>query len=453
MDEMNTPRSRNEMPATGDRGSSSSKRRRLLDSTDESGDEEACLSTKRTLPVRDKTKDGPITRDRSVSQALLLDSEEEKDGEMDCGEGDDYLQQSACRDKEGDVIATPGKEILKGDGPNDMEEEDDNEHHPTDPRLRDSDRTPSNLHRLMTRNGESRLVMVLTRRWISDSTPEAPGRGCAMYLPVQPAYFGPLMLIQQHTLLQEMALTRGGNREYAEKIAKTFHRHRRKAKAQYNRSLALALFTKGEPHCIAHNVLKGGEGEMELSPATAHLESTDALQKLIGSPMLYTDPALHELWVSVHASGKVYGATSRDSVDRLDSFLSVNYEAHGRLEVKQRLQYQGFRHGSTRNYLSLQAKEFKKMKKIVREDRRTNLEQVSWMKLRALNLYVNVVIFVLLCLCLHIYRPKTSELPNCRSTSSSGTKWTPSKAGGRANPVTTTMTKATSELPRCLYLS
>ena len=101
---------------------------------------------------------------------------------------------------------------------------------------------------------------------------------------------------------------------------------------------------------------------------------------LIGSPLLHTDPAVHKLWVGAHASGQVHGATPRDGLQRLDSFLSINYEAHGRLETTQRLKHQGFRHGSTPSCLNLQAQEFKKMRKLVREDRRNNLDQVSGTK-------------------------------------------------------------------------
>lgn len=198
-----------------------------------------------------------------------------------------------------------------------------------------------------------------------------------MYLPVQPAHFGPEMLISLNPPLQEQALDRGGSRAYAMRICNLFHQHWRKAKAQYNRTLALALFAESSPHCIAYNVLNGSNGPMKLPPATAHLGSTDALMNLIGSPDLYTDPAVHRLWVGAHASGKVYGAVLRDAAERLDAFLSINYEAHGRLEAVQRLKYQGFRHGSTPSYLALQAQEFKRMRKIVRRDRRNNLDRAE----------------------------------------------------------------------------
>jgi hypothetical protein len=116
---------------------------------------------------------------------------------------------------------------------------------------------------------------------------------------------------------------------------------------------------------------------MKLPPATAHLGSTDALMNLIGSPMLHADPAVHKFWVGAHASGEVYGATPRDGLERLGAFLSINYEAHGRLETTQRLKHQGFRHGSTPSHLALQAQEFKKMRKLVRHDRRNNLDQAE----------------------------------------------------------------------------
>jgi hypothetical protein len=347
-----------------------------LDS-DDSDDEESSATKKSWKAAKKLKAQEYAASQRLAERTKMLDSEDEGDDDGESLGGEDEHQQPMEDDNEENQSSSGGDlgfEVAVGDM-GDNNENDDNEY--PNPTLRECDRTPPNMQRLMTRNGEARLVMVLTRRWISNATPEAPGRGCAMYLPAQPSYFGAEMLIQDNPALKELALTRGGDREYATKISKLFHKHRRKAKAQYNRSLALALFTEGGPHCIAYNVLKGGNGGMKLSPATAHLGSTDALMNLIGSPMLYTDPAVHKLWVGAHASGEVYGATPRDGLERLDAFLSINYEAHGRLETTQRLKYQGFRHGSTPSYLALQAQEFKKMRKLVRHDRRNNLDQAE----------------------------------------------------------------------------
>lgn len=258
----------------------------------------------------------------------------------------------------------------------DHEGEEDDGVFDVEPRLKDCDRTPESVQRTVNRNGEARIWMVLARRWVSNATALDAGSGVAMYLPVFPTYVAPLALIKRNHVLQELALTRGGDRVYAETCSALFHRHRRKARAQYNRSLCIALFTQNSPHCIAYNVLQGGNGPMTLSPKMEHLGTTEALMELIASDELYTDPALFKIWVAVHASGVIYGAERHRPTERLETFLSVNYDAHARVEVSQRLQFQGFHAGSTPQYLTDQASKFRRIRKLCRTDRLYNMEAV-----------------------------------------------------------------------------
>jgi hypothetical protein len=130
-------------------------------------------------------------------------------------------------------------------------------------------------------------------------------------LPVFPQCVAALGLIKRRRVLQELALTRRGERQHSDTCARLFHKHRRKARAQCDRSLCLALFTRDSPHCLAHNVLQGGNGPMTLSPRTAHLGNTDALMDLTASDQLCTDPAVFKIWVDAHASGLIYGATKQ----------------------------------------------------------------------------------------------------------------------------------------------
>jgi hypothetical protein len=116
-----------------------------------------------------------------------------------------------------------------------------------------------------------------------------------------------LELIKRHRVLQELALTRGGERQCSETCARLFHKHRRKARSQHNRPLCLALFTRDSPW-------GGGNGPMTLSPRTAHLGTTDALMDLIARDQLYTDPAVFKIWVDVRASGLIYVRVPRMTV-------------------------------------------------------------------------------------------------------------------------------------------
>jgi hypothetical protein len=153
-------------------------------------------------------------------------------------------------------------------------------------------RTPTAVQRQVNKNGETRLWMVRARDWIKNAKPDA-GQGCALYLPLVPTHAAPLDLISRCTHLQELAVSRGGQKEYAIDMATTFHMHRRKARAQYNRSLCVALFSKESAFCLAYNVMDGSEGPMTLSPHTIHLDTPANLMELICSDKLYTDPQVH----------------------------------------------------------------------------------------------------------------------------------------------------------------
>lgn len=181
--------------------------------------------------------------------------------------------------------------------------------------------------------------MVQTRRWVNNSAP-TEGHGCALYLELLPEHSAPLRLIRMCRPLQELAVNAGGNEAYAKKMSKFFHHHRRKARAQYNKSLCQALFDSESPFCIAYNVLKACDEPPALSGAMGHFESIEALRECITSDEVYKDEKLFKLWVGLHASGRLYGASKRSINDSLVEYMSINYEAHCRLEASQRLSRQ-----------------------------------------------------------------------------------------------------------------
>ena len=127
---------------------------------------------------------------------------------------------------------------------NDKDEDDDDF---GEPRLREEHRTPMNVAREMTRNGEARVWMLKTRGWVKNSTPQDEPGGCALYLPTLPRHAAPLQLIKMSATLQELALARGGNLMYATRCAKIFHKHRRKARTQYNRPMC-QLYSRRRAH-------------------------------------------------------------------------------------------------------------------------------------------------------------------------------------------------------------
>jgi hypothetical protein len=96
---------------------------------------------------------------------------------------------------------------------------------------------------------------------------------------------------------------------------------------------------------------------------------------LFESDHLYTDEKVHKMWVGVFASGTPYGCKpAMGAQDTLDMMLDVDFEAHARFEFASRLKYQGVIHGYAAEDLVQRSEGFRAIRKLVRLDRRNNLQ-------------------------------------------------------------------------------
>ena len=234
--------------------------------------------------------------------------------------------------------------------------------------------TSSVVRQRITRNGEDKYWMENTRKRVTDCAPD-PEKTFMLYLPLSPIDTGSSLMIQTDINLQEMAVTRGGDKKYGNDRAVCFNQHHRKAKSQLNRSLIKALTCEPSAFQMARNVMSGKDGTMALCPELSHLVDIQGLKALFESDHLYTDEKVHKLWVGMFAAGVPYGCKrASGSQDTLDMMLDVDYEAHARYEFASRLEYQGVIHGYAAEDLVKRAKGFRSIRKLVRLDRRNNLK-------------------------------------------------------------------------------
>jgi hypothetical protein len=249
--------------------------------------------------------------------------------------------------------------------------ESDAEEHDNEPALKTP---PPNTNRTVSKNGEDKFWLVLVRKMVADMSPQDK-KPFILYLAVLPVNTGARTLIDSNLQLRQLAVTRGGMDAYSKAKAPLFNLHWRKAKAQLNRSIVLALTSDTSPFQMACNVMHGKAGPMRLHGDLSHLGDIETLVALLSSDGLYKDPKVHALWVGMFSSGMIYGSSKALPTLKLDEIVDVNYEAHARYEMVSRLSYQGFRHGSTAAELAERAVGFRKIRKLVRIDRLNNLKE------------------------------------------------------------------------------
>jgi hypothetical protein len=190
-------------------------------------------------------------------------------------------------------------------------------------------------------------------------------------------------MIETDINLQEMAVSRGGDKKYGNDRAACFNQHHRKAKSQLNRSIVKALTCEPSPYQMAANVMSGRNGPMALCPDLSHLVDIKGLKALFESDHLYRDEKVHKLWVGLFASGIIYGCSKAGPKDTLDEMVDVDYEAHARFEFASRLEYQGVIHGYGADDCKKRSEGFRAIRKLVRLDRRNNLKAAEDKRLGA----------------------------------------------------------------------
>ena len=234
----------------------------------------------------------------------------------------------------------------------------------------------------ITKHGEEKYWMENTRKRVTDCAPD-PAKLFMLYLPLSPANTGASIMIENDINLQEMAVSRGGDKKYGIDRAACFNQHHRKAKSQLNRSIVKALTVEPSPFQMACNVMSGKNGSMALFPELSHLIDIKGLKALFESDHLYTDEKVHKLWVGLFASGTIYGCSKAAPKDRLDEMVDVDYEAHARFQFASRLEYQGVIHGYAADDLRKRSEGFRAIRKLVRLDRKNNLKTAEAKRLGA----------------------------------------------------------------------
>ena len=267
----------------------------------------------------------------------------------------------------------------------------DSDDHPADPhatlsgesddeatiKKTDKEDESTKMRRRIVKGGEHKYWMSETRQAVRDLKPGKDKKPFILYLPQTPEHTGAKILIENDIQLQELALTRGGTEEYSKTFAAFFNKHHRKAKSQLNRSVVLGITGEDSPFAMAMNVMSGKDGPMKLHPNVEHLENIEGLRSLLNSDKLYVDEVVHKLWVGLFASGIVSGTKAVAPSKTLDTIVDVNYEAHARFELINRLSYQGYKHGYTAEALTERAAGFRKLRKLVRKDRLHNLQDAE----------------------------------------------------------------------------
>jgi hypothetical protein len=308
------------------------------------------------------------THDESDDDAPDDDGDSDNDSDAsECGrESGDDVDESGSDSDGGISDCTGSEDNADGEGAGSVSE--NSEH------VLNVKQTSRVVRQRITKHGEDKYWMENTRKRVTDCKPDSQ-KTFMLYLPLSPINTGASLMIGSDINLQEMAVTRGGDKKYGNDRAVCFNQHHRKAKSQLNRTLMKALTCEPSPFQMACNVMSGKNGPMTLCPELSHLNDIAGLKALFESDHLYTDEKVHKLWVGLFASGTIYGCgKSTGAKDTLDEMVDIDYEAHARFEFATRLEYQGVIHGYAGKDLKRRSEGFRAIRKRVRLDRRNNLK-------------------------------------------------------------------------------
>ena len=301
--------------------------------------------------------------DESDDAASDDDNSDESDGGRESG---DEVDDDGSDSDGGISDATGSDDNADGEGAGSVSE--NSEH------VLNVKQTSRVVRQRITKHGEDKYWMENTRKRVTDCKPDSQ-KTFMLYLPLSPINTGASLMIETDINLQEMAVTKGGDKKYGNDRAVCFNQHHRKAKSQLNRSVIKALTCPPPPFQMACNVMSGKNGPMALCPELSHLNDIAGLKALFESDHLYTDETVHKLWVGLFASGIIYGCDkSKGAETTLDEMVDIDYEAHARFEFATRLEYQGLIHGYAAEDLKRRSEGFRAIRKRVRLDRRNNLK-------------------------------------------------------------------------------
>jgi len=136
---------------------------------------------------------------------------------------------------------------------------------------------------------------------------------------------------------------------YAMEIQTVMREASRKAR-NHNVTKLREVFFGDSPHQIAKNILPDKQGDFhadaELTPALSHINHIEDLKTLLSGP-LRSDPELYTIFVAGLAAGKLTRSRKMPQSVPLENFVSVDFEAHYRVELFYCLEKRGMRHSCT----------------------------------------------------------------------------------------------------------
>ena len=202
----------------------------------------------------------------------------------------------------------------------------------------------------LSRNGWLSWIGTLAREAVFDCYPPTPGtmpKHLHLYWARLPPSACAQSLIKRSTALQKEAVERGGIAIMAKEIATTVTLHSRKARNKHVNQIRDLFFSPSSKSELVRHVLtdtaydiNGISLPMTVVPSLRHL-TVSSLASLLKSSDLHADRILYPMFVQGMAAGKLSKVRKQQDGVPLNQFISVNYEAHYRIEMWFCLQKQG----------------------------------------------------------------------------------------------------------------
>ena len=240
----------------------------------------------------------------------------------------------------------------------------------------------------LERNGFKKWIGAQARAAVFDAAPhvgEGSPKRLHLYWANEPAESCAINLIKRTPELKREASAYADIEAYAETIACDVTFHSRKARNKHVYQVREMFFRDTSVYQIAEHVLadtsfddNGDSATMAILPRfKPTLNTVQDCIDLLMSDEMHADQTSYANFVSALQSGKLSKVRKQPDKTPLAAFISVNYEAHYRLELWYALNKQGFRHDNANGPAKIRTDNFTRMRKLVHNDRRKNDEQAE----------------------------------------------------------------------------
>jgi hypothetical protein len=201
--------------------------------------------------------------------------------------------------------------------------------------------TPTKIDRI-SENGWDKWLSSTARQAVFDAKPYAKGSRPIqhLYWAINPKHACALNLVKREEEFQKEAVSWGGIDKFARNFADKITKQSRKAKNKHINQLRNIFFKQGSPFLIARHVLEkdvdddnGVAQPMKMLKFLDTLPTVQDLHSLLMSDKMHAHKDFYKHFVAALASGKLCRIKKQSEVVPLADFISVNYEAHFRLEL------------------------------------------------------------------------------------------------------------------------